>query len=344
ARPSRRPARDRPAGARHRPIARASRHAHHPPLRLTRPGSRPPAARIFCSSRSACSSTNACTALRCDDASSNSAAGKSPASACRSDPATASSSRSAFSSARLSRASAFRASPSTVPRIALAPALLLDELPLHALTPPSNPAHDAPRRGTMQCQRESRGGPPYWRVIGVTGDIRGEGLDRPPLEAVFFPLVPAPDRPLWSPPRGLTLAIRTATDQPEQLAPAIRELVRELDATVPLGRVRTMEQVIAAHGSVARRTFAMLLLGTAGAMALVLSVVGLYGVVSYVVGQRRAEIGVRIALGARAAQVQRMVLADALRLAAIGVVLGIAGALVTTRLLRALLFEVSPTD
>jgi len=105
-----------------------------------------------------------------------------------------------------------------------------------------------------------------------------------------------------------------------------------------------MEQVIAAHGSVARRMFTMLLLGIAGAMALVLSVVGLYGVVSYVVGQRRAEIGVRIALGARAAQVQRMVLADALRLAAIGVVLGIAGALVTTRLLRALLFEVSPTD
>src|SRR5690606_20742378 len=111
--------------------------------------------------------------------------------------------------------------------------------------------------------RPQGGEPPYWRVIGVTGDIRDEGLDRPPIEAVFCPRLPAPGRPPASPARAVTLVIRAATDRPEQLAPAVREIVRELDATVPLGRIRTMEQVIAAHGSVARRMFTMLLLGIA---------------------------------------------------------------------------------
>jgi ABC-type antimicrobial peptide transport system permease subunit len=88
----------------------------------------------------------------------------------------------------------------------------------------------------------------------------------------------------------------------------------------------------------------MMLLAIAAAMALLLSVVGIYGVVSYVVTQRRAEIGVRVALGARGAQVSGMIVMQSLRLSAIGIAIGLVGALGTTRLLRTLLFDVSPTD
>jgi ABC-type antimicrobial peptide transport system permease subunit len=96
--------------------------------------------------------------------------------------------------------------------------------------------------------------------------------------------------------------------------------------------------------STATTTFAMLLLAVAGGMALVLSAVGIYGVISYTVTQRRPEIGVRMALGAQAAQVGRMVVAQSLRVAAAGIAIGLLGAVATTRVLQSLLFGVSPTD
>jgi ABC-type antimicrobial peptide transport system permease subunit len=96
--------------------------------------------------------------------------------------------------------------------------------------------------------------------------------------------------------------------------------------------------------STAKTTFAMLLLAIAGGMALVLSAVGIYGVISYTVSERRSEIGVRMALGARAAQVGRMVVGQSLRVAGVGIAIGLAGALATTRVMQSLLFGVSPTD
>ena len=103
-----------------------------------------------------------------------------------------------------------------------------------------------------------------------------------------------------------------------------------------------METVISQ--SMAKTTFAMILLGIAGGMALVLSAVGIYGVISYTVDQRRAEIGVRMALGARGAQVGRMVVSQSLRVAALGIGIGLAGAVATTRIMQSVLFGVSPTD
>jgi putative ABC transport system permease protein len=103
-----------------------------------------------------------------------------------------------------------------------------------------------------------------------------------------------------------------------------------------------METVV--ERSTAKTTFAMLLLAIAGGLALVLSAVGIYGVISYTVNQRRAEIGVRMALGARTAQVGRMVVAQSLRVAAVGIAIGLAGAFATTRVMQSLLFGVSPTD
>ena len=183
---------------------------------------------------------------------------------------------------------------------------------------------------------------PFYRVVGVAGDVRGAGLDQPPTEEAYFPVVPMEGAPLWGPQRAMGLAVRTSLSSPAELAPAIRRVVAELDREVPVANVRTLEGLVAR--SMARVSFTLMLLGTAAAMALLLSAVGIYGVVSYIVGQRRAEIGVRMALGARIAQVGRMVVMQSLRLAALGVALGLAGALLATRALASMLYDVAPTD
>jgi ABC-type antimicrobial peptide transport system permease subunit len=103
-----------------------------------------------------------------------------------------------------------------------------------------------------------------------------------------------------------------------------------------------MQQVVAR--SMVKRTFTLTLLGIASMMAVVLSAIGLYGVVSYVVGERRGEIGIRVALGAQRGEVGRMIVMQSVRLAVLGVVVGLVGALTTTRLLRSLLFEVDAGD
>ncbi len=132
--------------------------------------------------------------------------------------------------------------------------------------------------------------PPYYRVIGVTEDLRAHGLDKPPSEAVFFPLAPAEGLPLWGPRRSMSVVVRTGTSSPEPLIPEVRRILAELDTTVPLANAQTMERVVAKSPSVARASLTLLLLGIAGGMALLLSVVGLYGVISYIVGQRRGEM------------------------------------------------------
>jgi predicted permease len=118
--------------------------------------------------------------------------------------------------------------------------------------------------------------PPYFRVTGVTGDIRGEGLDKAPVEAVFYPMTHAKGLVLWNPPRAMTLVVRTHGGQPPLAA--VRSVLRGLDPEVPVGKVQSMDAVVAASPSVARTSFTLMLLATGGGMALLLSVVGLYGV------------------------------------------------------------------
>jgi putative ABC transport system permease protein len=171
-------------------------------------------------------------------------------------------------------------------------------------------------------------------IVGVVGDVRTEGLDTPAWQAVYFPAG-----------RGradaLTLVVRASGD-PRLLAPSLRRLVAGRDAGLPVLGLQTMADRL--HDSLADRRYPMQLLSLLGAIALTLAAVGLYGVVAYSVTQRHRELGVRRAIGASDGAVIRLVLTGGLRFIAIGLALGLAGALLTTRFLGALLFRISPAD
>ena len=178
------------------------------------------------------------------------------------------------------------------------------------------------------------GGMKNARVVGVVGDVRSMGLDSLPKPMTY-----------WSPsqfPIGamtFTLRVAPGTRGTEQ---AVQRAVAELEPTMPVGDVKTMEMHLAE--SVARRRLTTTLVSAFGVVALLLAAVGLYGVVAYGVAARTREFGVRVALGARQADVTQLVLGHGLRLAAISAAAGIAVALVATRLLTATLYGVAPTD
>ncbi len=184
--------------------------------------------------------------------------------------------------------------------------------------------------------------PPYYRVVGVVEGVRADGLDRPPVETVFYPMKPIAGSPLWQPLHNPALVVRASVANVGSLLPALRRAVATVDPQVPLASVQTMEEVVAV--STARTRFILVLLGVAAVMAILLSAVGLYGVVSYLVAQRRPEFGVRMALGARRAQISRLVVRESLVLAGIGVVLGLAASFAANQLLAAFLFETPPHD
>ena len=173
-------------------------------------------------------------------------------------------------------------------------------------------------------------------VVGVVGDVKLTALDDEPRATAYWPHTRQDVG--YS---GLTLAIRTSGN-PASVTSAVVGQVREMDPLQPVSGVRTMEDVVAR--SVAARRLVMLLLALFAAVAAALSAVGLYGVISYVVAGRTREIGVRLAIGARPADVLRQVVGQAMALVAIGVAVGAAGALALTRLMGSLLFEVRPSD
>jgi predicted lysophospholipase L1 biosynthesis ABC-type transport system permease subunit len=182
----------------------------------------------------------------------------------------------------------------------------------------------------------------FYRVVGVVPELRAATLEQGPSEAVFYPSVPVPKTWIWGPLRGATYVVRTSLADPTALTPAVRRTLTALDARVPIANVTPMSQVV--ERSMARVSFIMLLLGVAAVIAFLLSGVGIYGVIAYVVGQRRGEIGIRMALGARSSQVSGLVVLQSVRLAAVGVLVGLLGAVAATRVLQSLLFEVSSTD
>ncbi|GJG88982.1 hypothetical protein tb265_41630 [Gemmatimonadetes bacterium T265] len=205
------------------------------------------------------------------------------------------------------------------------------------------PGGDAKGHGITSC--ESGGCQAHWYspITGVAVAVRDDGLDRPPPEIVYLPLTAAAaDTFPGQVPRALSVILRTTASDPSRYAPALRRVLAELDPGAPLGMVLPMRALVSM--STARVAFTTTLLSVAAGAAVLLAAVGLYGTLAYVVGLRRREIGVRMALGARAAEVRRLVVRQSAGLAAAGVAVGLLGALATTRLLRSLLFEVSPGD
>lgn len=189
-------------------------------------------------------------------------------------------------------------------------------------------------------------GPPWYTITGIADDVLSDGLDQPPIQAIYYPTRKPAGNEYWGPDamRTLTLVVRAGIDRPETLTSTVRSIVREIDAEVPLANVRTMHDVIMSSEKMARTSFTMMLLGIAAVIALFLSAVGLYGVIAYLVGRRRAEIGVRMALGARVTEVARLVIMQSVRLAAVGIVIGIAASLIVTRSLSSLVWGVEPAD
>jgi putative ABC transport system permease protein len=186
---------------------------------------------------------------------------------------------------------------------------------------------------------------PFYEVVGMVGDVPARALDGETAIAIYYPIVHQPDTiGSWGgwQPVNMSLVVRTGLPDPTSLAPQIRRAVQEVDASIPVAHVASMEEIIAE--STARYQFTSLLLGIAAGVALLLAVVGLYGMVSYVVGRRQREIGIRIAIGAHPAVVSRSVIRRSMRLVAIGLAVGLAIALATTRLIGGLLYGVQPTD
>jgi len=171
-------------------------------------------------------------------------------------------------------------------------------------------------------------------VVGVVGDVRHISLDTRPEPELYRPFA-------QSPMGAVALVVRTTGD-PLAVAGLARQAITAVDANVPISDVRSMEQVMSE--SVARPRLVMSLLLVFAGIGLVLGAVGVYGVIAYAVGERRREIGVRLALGADPGRVAASVLAHGVRYAALVVAIGLAGSLGLTRLMRTLVFGVSPTD
>jgi len=171
-------------------------------------------------------------------------------------------------------------------------------------------------------------------VVGVTADVRSTSLDKDPVLIIYVPY--------WQRPRlAASLLVRTAMD-PRGIAAGVREAIHRLDADVPIPKMQTLREVMS--GSVAQRRFQMMLVMLFAAAALALAGFGIYGVVSYSVARRRTEMGIRMALGARTAGLQRMVLWQGIRPVVAGLAVGIGGALAAGRIVSSLLFQVSARD
>ena len=184
-------------------------------------------------------------------------------------------------------------------------------------------------------RRVRLGGTEVWReVVGVVADARNWGLDRPVNPEMYLPVRQLP----WT---TVFFVVATDEDAPPPGA-AMREALRAVDPDLPLSSVRTMEDV--ARRSTASRQSTMILLSVFGLLALVLAAAGIYGVMAHLVAMRTGEIGVRMTLGATPADVLKLILREGTLQAIAGLTIGLTGAVLLMRSMRALLFEVGPAD
>ena len=187
-------------------------------------------------------------------------------------------------------------------------------------------------------------GLPWREVIGVIQDVREKGVEEKAPEIVYWPPMvenfygPGPAQAI----RTVSFVIASERAGTESFLNDVRQAVWSVNANLPLASVRTMEEVYGK--SVARTSFTLVMLGIAGAMAMALGIIGIYGVMSFTVSQRKREIGIRLALGAQRVDLVQMVLSEGATLALVGVAMGIAAALGLTRLMGSLLFGVTAHD
>jgi putative ABC transport system permease protein len=183
---------------------------------------------------------------------------------------------------------------------------------------------------------------PWHEVIGVIQDVRENGVQEKAPEIVYWPSLQGDSHETAYVWRTMTFAIRSDRSGTQPFLNEVRQAVWSVNSNLPLASVRTMQEVY--DKSVARTAFTLVMLGIAGAMAMALGMIGIYGVISYTVSQRRREIGIRLALGAQPRDVLQLILRQGTTTALVGVTIGIAAALGLTELMRSLLFGVSAQD
>jgi putative ABC transport system permease protein len=220
---------------------------------------------------------------------------------------------------------------------------------VHTLSPVAVVSDNLAREiwGTTQAAlgkriRENPSGP--WReVIGVVGDDRHDGVTQAAPKTAYFPIQM---RDFWGNrvwiQRGLLYAVRTSRLQSPDLLREVQQAVWQVNPNLPVANVRTLRAIY--DDSMAHTSFTLVIIGIAAAVTLLLGVVGIYGVIAYVVAQRRREVGIRMALGARAAEVQRLFIAKGMVVIATGVLVGLAAAAALGRLISSVLFGVSAFD
>jgi predicted permease len=194
--------------------------------------------------------------------------------------------------------------------------------------------------GSEAVGRRFKNGPPdaeqpWVTIVGVVSDMRRQGLDVAPIPQSFVPLA-------QNPSRSETLLVRTSSDDPLDLAPAVRAAVAAIDPRVPLYFLSSLDDAMGAD--LAQRRFQTSLLVAFALLALAMAAIGIYGLIHYSVAARRREFAIRMAVGARAGDIFGISIAEGLRLSAIGLGLGIPGALIAGRAGTSLLYGVSPTD
>ncbi len=184
---------------------------------------------------------------------------------------------------------------------------------------------------------------PWREIVGVVGDERQDGVTRPAPPMVYWPMLL---RDFWDAKtfviRSMAFTIRTSRLRSPGFMAEVQQAVWSVNPNLPLARVRTLSEI--ADDSMAQTSFTLVILGIAAGVTLLLGVVGIYGVIAYVVAQRRREVGIRMALGAAGAEVQRLFVIHGLAVIGVGLAIGALAAVAVTRLLASLLFGVSPLD
>jgi predicted permease len=201
--------------------------------------------------------------------------------------------------------------------------------------------HDSTGRSAIDKRFQELPNGQWHRVIGVVGSVRDTSLSAEPVRAVYFPETVGGDSLNGQLKRTLAIVARTRGNVASTTR-AIQRLIHDIDPTLPTFGVRSMRATMDA--SIARLTFTIIILSVAAAVTLVLGVVGLYGVIAYVVTLRRRELGVRIALGAQPSAVAAMVTRQGLTLCGGGIVAGLVLVAIVSRFLRSFLFEIGPSD